>query len=774
MATYVQADRFLTVTTPLGDDLLLRAFTARESLSRLFSFQLDLIATNETEIAFDKLLSQKITTHIQLPQEQERHFSGICSRVSEGHRDATFTYYQMDVVPEFWLLKLRSRSRIFQQMSVPDILKQVLRGLDVVYQIRGTFYPRDYCVQYDETDFNFASRLMEEEGIYYFFTHTSDSHQMVLANTPQSHPELQDPAPVEFETSEVGVRQMGRITEWRKRQTLGSGQFTLRDHCFELPDDPLEVSKTIPASVPAGQVEHRLRVGPSDRLEVYDFPGAYAQRFDGIDPGGGERPSDLQHIYEDNGRTVGIRMQEGVVPSVVISGGGHCRYLASGHKFTLANHPNGNGSYILTSVRHEATLAGDYRSSMGLEMTYRNQFQCIPAAVAFRPARQSRKPIMRGTQTAVVVGPAGEEIFTDKYGRVKVQFYWDREGQHNADSSCWIRVGTAWASRQWGAIHIPRIGQEVVVAFEEGDPDQPIIVGCVYNAARMPPYLLPKRKMVSGVKSDTYPGGGGYNEFVFDDTKSEELIRLHAQHDMDGKVEHDSREMVVHNRHLIVGKEPGGSEGGDFREDVYHDHHEHVRRHSVEHVEGNLHMTVGKGQADGGGNVDVLIGQTKKELIEGDRHEHVKGDRKELVDGALALTVQGDRAELVSGTSHHQVSGDRNEKVSGSQSLTVGMNQQESVGQNHALAAGMEIHLKAGMKVIIEAGVQLSLKGPGGFVDIGPSGVTIQGIMVLINSGGAAGEGSGSSPTNPTAPVKPDDAAPDRPTDPDRAGLFTT
>jgi type VI secretion system secreted protein VgrG len=774
MANYVQADRDLTVSTPLGDDvLLLRGFTGRESISRPFHFKLDLAAINDTVVPFENLLGQRVTAHLGLADDEKRHFSGTCNRVSEGHRDATFTYYQIEIVPQFWLLKLKSQSRIFQQMSVPDILEQVLQGLDVVYQIRGTFEPRDYCVQYDESDFNFASRLMEEEGIYYFFTHSSDGHQMVVANTPQSHPELGDPAPVVFETSEVGDRQAGRITRWRKRQSLRSGQFTLRDHCFELPDDPLAVSKTIPASVPAGQVEHRLRVGPTERLEVYDYPGAFAQRFDGIDPSGGDRSEDLGYISDDGSRTVEIRMQESTVPSLVISGAGHCRYLASGSKFMLTGHPNGDGSYVLLSVRHEAKLGGDYRSSMGLEVSYRNSFQCMPSGLTFRPPRVARKPVVQGTQTAVVVGPAGEEIFTDKYGRVKVQFFWDRDGKKNENSSCWIRVGSAWASKQWGAIHIPRVGQEVIVTFEEGDPDQPIIIGCVYNSARMPPYLLPKRKMVSGTKSNSYPGGGGYNEFVMDDSKSKELIRLHAQRDMDATVENDSRELVVHNRHMIVGKEPGSSDGGDLREDIYYDRHEHVRNNRVEHVEGDVHLTVGKGQADGG-NVNVLIGQTKKELIEGDSHEHVKGARAEQVDGSSAMSVGGDRAESVGGTEHFQVRGDRNEKVNGTQSLTVVMNQQESVGQNHALAAGMEIHLKAGMKVVIEAGLQLTLKGPGGFVDIGPAGVAIQGTMVLINSGGAAGSGSDSSPTGPTAPQAPQDAAPDRPTTPDKAGLFTT
>jgi type VI secretion system secreted protein VgrG len=770
---YLQADRFLTLTTPLEPDtLLLRSLEGREALSGPFRFELGLIAANGTVVDFSRLLGQKVTAHLGLSARSDRHFSGVCSRFIEGARDARFTYYRMEVVPEFWLLTLRWQNRIFQQVSVPEILRAVLKGLNVSFQIRGNYHPRDYCAQYGESDFDFASRLMEEEGISYFFSHGVDGHRMVVTDTPEAYPGLADPAPVVFETSQAGARREDRVTFWEKSQSLRSSRYTLRDHCFELPHDPLLASRPVPPTVRSGWVEHRLRVVPDDRLEDYRYPGGYAQRFDGVDPGGGDRAGDLTHLFEDNGRTTEIRMQQGALDGLVIHGAGHCRHLSSGHWFALTGHYNADGSYLLTSVEHEAHLVGDYSSDMGGEFSYRNRFTCIPSGVTYRPPRVTPRPVMKGTQTAVVVGPAGEEIFTDKYGRVKVQFHWDREGRHDAHSSCWIRVGSAWAGRRWGAVHIPRVGQEVIVAFEEGDPDRPIIIGSVYNAAEMPPYLLPGRKMVSGVKSSTYLGAG-YNEFVMDDTKGAELVRLHAQHDMDATVEHDSRERVVHNRHLIVGGQPGGSQGGDLREDIYHDRHQHVRRHQVEHVEGNLILTVGKGQAQGG-NVDVVIGSKRRELVEGDSHEHVRGARKEQVGGLLAVTVGGDRAESVGGAQHFQVRGDRKEQVGGTQSLTVAMNQQEKVGQNHALEAGTEIHLSAGMKVVIEAGVQLTLKGPGGFVDIGPAGVAIQGTMVLINSGGSAGAGSGASPQGPAAPGAPADAAPAAPVAPDPAGRFTT
>jgi type VI secretion system secreted protein VgrG len=405
-------------------------------------------------------------------------------------------------------------------------------------------------------------------------------------------------------------------------------------------------------------------------------------------------------------------------------------------------------------------MGSNYRSGGGDEFAYENSFTCLPASVPFRPQRVTPKPTVRGTQTAFVVGPKGEEVFTDKYGRVKVQFHWDREGKNDEKSSCWVRVGQSVAGKRWGSSFWPRIGQEVIVDYLEGDPDQPIIIGSVYNADQMPPYLgkgpdskHPEENLISGVKSNTSKGGEGYNEIRFYDAKDEQQIFMHAERNMDVRVKNDSMEHVVNNRHLIVGPQPNDDDAGDQIEDVYRDKQLHVRRHQTEQIEGNLMLTVGKGQASGGGNVDIVIEQERKELVGADAHGHVQGNFLEKTDGNQGLTVGGDRSE----------------KVGGTQSLTVGTNQQEKVGMNHALEAGMEIHLKAGMKVIIEAGVQLSLVGPGGFVDIGPAGVTIQGIMVLINSGGAAGSGSGSSPTSPQAPTDAQQANPTAPTKADDA-----
>lgn len=593
MSTYIQADRAMTVTTPLGEDVLLMvALYGVEGISTLFNFQIDVIAENRKEVAFDKLLGRPVTATLAVQEESRRYFSGICSRVSQGSRDSTFTAYRLEIVPELWMLTRKVNSRIFQHINVPDILKKVLAGLDVTYELRGAFHQRDFCVQYRETDFNFACRLMEEEGIYYFFKHSESGHKMVVANTPQSHPEIPEHANIIYEGVQGGPRDEDRIQGWEKVQELRAGKHTLWDHCFELPHKHLETEKTLLESVQAGSVTHKLKVPPSDKLEIYDYPGAYAQRFDGVDKGGGDQPAELQKIFQDNERTVGIRIQEEAMPALIVKGTSNCRHFVSGHKFTLERHFNADGQYLVTSVQHAASVSGDYRSGEGGELTYENTFTCMPFSLPFRPVRRTPKPVVQGTQTAVVVGPPGEEIFTDKYGRVKVQFHWDREGKYDVDSSCWIRVATVWAGKRWGATFVPRIGQEVIVDFLEGDPDQPIVVGSVYNAEQMPAYLgkgldgkHPHDPKVSGIKTNSTKGGEGYNELRFDDLKGKEQIFVHAQRNLDVNVHRDSMETVGGGKHLTV--------GGDHRESVASSKHVQVTGEMLCWIKKDNHEIVG-------------------------------------------------------------------------------------------------------------------------------------------------------------------------------------
>ena len=551
MASYVQSDRPLSVTTPLGaDTLLLTGVSGREAISELYQFNFDFLAENSTEVPFDKLLGQKVVAKIRLSDQETRYLGGMVSRMAQGARDQTFTTYRAEVVPQLWLLSRRQQSRIFQWLSVPDILKKVLTGLEVTYEIQGNFEPREYCVQYRETDFAFASRLMEEEGIYYFFRHTSPGSTLVLANTPQSHPNS-GPSGAIYEEITGGNRPEERILSWEKAQELRSGKWTLWDANFELPNKHLEASKTVADSVQVGTVTHKLKVGGNDKLELYDFPGGYANRFDGIDRGGGEHSSDLQKIFQDNRRTVDIRMQEEAARSLLISGESTCPQLTPGYRFDLQRHFNADGTYVVTSVEQSAKLTRDYRSGEGEEnFEYWNSFTCIPHALPYRPPRNTPVPRVYGAQTALVAGPAGEEIFTDKYGRIKVQLPWDREGGGGGDTSCWMRVATPWAGKQWGMIHLPRVGQEVLVEFVDGDVDHPVVVGSLYNAEQMPPYTLPADKTQSGVKSRSSLGGdpANFNEIRFEDKKGGEQLFIHAEKDQCIEVENDEIHWVGHDR----------------------------------------------------------------------------------------------------------------------------------------------------------------------------------------------------------------------------------
>ncbi len=732
---YTQDERKISVTTPLGKDILLfRGLSGEEGISRLFQFEVLALAENKTKISFEGLLGKKVTVKMKMgDDETPTYLNGLCNRVSQGARDEDFTTYRLNLVPELWLLTRTAQSRIFQQMTVPDILKKVLKKIDVTWELNGKYEPRDYCVQYRETDFNFASRLMEEEGILYFFKHEDGNHKTVVADSPSSHCDVKGKTALIYDELAGGVREDERIYAWEKHQEMRSGKVTLWDHTFEVPHKHLEAEEPILASVQVGTVTHKLKVGGNEDLEVYDWPGEYAQRFDGVDPSGGERPADVQKVFKDNSRTTKLRMDEETLPSIVIRGESNAKHLRSGHKFTLERHFNANGSYVVTGTAIDAQQTGDYRSGVA-ELRYSASFSCIPDGLSFRPPRVTPKPMIAGTQTAVVVGPKGEEILTDKYGRVKVQFHWDRDGKNDTKSSCWVRVAQLMAGRRWGTSFWPRIGQEVVVAFEEGDPDRPIIVGVVYNSDQMPPYLGngPDGKhkndnKVSGYKSNDTLGGAGFNEWRFDDNKGKEQVFIHAEKDMDVRVKNDLKERVLNDHHLIVGGEKDGKKTGDDLEKVFRDRFTEIKRHQEEKIGGDVKLKIGGGD-EGKGNLDTSIAGKRTTTI-GDKDDlHVKGDARTKVDGGLSVNVGG--------------------------------NTQEKTGTNWAHDAGNEIHLRAGMKVVIEAGVQLSLKGPGGFIDIGPSGVTIQGTMVLINSGGAAGTGSGSSPASP------DDAAEAKPKEP--------
>jgi len=760
-----QSGRSLTVKIgSLDEDLLLAtSLIGQEAISSLFSFSLDLISQKPEQVVFDQIIGKNTTISLKLADDSDRFFNGFVSRIAQVGRDIgtqhRFTHYHIEVVPWLWFLSRVADCRIFQEKTVPDIVTQVFEDhgfLDFRNNLSRNYTSWDYCVQYRETDFQFVSRLMEEEGIFYFFEHEDSKHVLVLADSPRVYKSCPGQPSAIFEPEGGIGEHEDTVTSWVMEQELHSGKVTNRDHHFEMPDKTLEFSETT-----------LFNVAQNNKLVLYDYPGGYAEKFN--------KPGARLNKVEPEGREmVELQMEEQETPHLVHQGSSDCRAFTAGTKFELKNPPPGvgEGPYALTSIQHSATQDAGFVSNEG-EFSYSNTFSCITDSTSYRPRRITPRPIIAGPQTAVVVGPAGEEIYTDKFGRVKVQFHWDRIGKKDADSSCWIRVAQTWAGKRWGASSWPRIGQEVVVGFLEGDPDQPIIVGSVYNADQMPPYLGEgldsKHKndnKLTGVKSNTTKGGVGFNEWRFDDTKGKEQIFLHAERNMDTRVKNDSMERVVANRHLIVGYEKDGKKGGDQKEKVFQDKHLHVLRDQQEQIDGNAWLTVGKGQAEGGGTQQIVIEKDKFEHIGGQDQLHVDGGQFIGIGDEQHITVINDKLELLKADSHLHVIGNRNEKIDANQSLTIGGSQQEKVGANHALDAGMQIHLKAGMTVVIEAGVQLSLKGPGGFIDIGPAGVTIQGTMVLINSGGAAASWNGSSPTAPDDAKAPTDATQATPAEP--------
>ena len=645
---FTQTDKLLQIESPLGTNVLLLAeLSGEESVSHIFNFQLELLSENSS-ISFDQIVGQRVTVSINQAGGGKRYINAFVSRFAQSGADSRFTHYHAEVVPWLWFLTRSAACRIFQNMTVPAIISKVFKELgfnDFKDALQGTYDQWEYCVQYRETAFNFVSRLMEQEGIFYFFEHEKDKHILVLADRPSAHKPCPGQAKARLDYTPGGVLKEDVVHDWQLEQELRTGKYALKDYNFETPSTDLGVKEPSIISVDG-----------NSKYEIYDYPGEYQKKAQG----------------ETVAKT---RMQEEEATYLLATGSSNCRGFIAGFRFDLEGHSRRdmNKSYVLTELHHSASVGESYQhDSAHGEEHYSNTFCCVPQSVPFRPTRITPKPFVQGPQTAVVVGKSGEEIWVDKYGRVKVQFHWDREGKKDENSSCWVRVAQPWAGKNWGAMWIPRVGQEVIIDFLEGDPDQPIITGRVYNAEQMPPYDLPDNQTRSTFKSRSTKGGGSsnYNEIRFEDKKGSEQIFVNAEKDMDFRVENDSREFVGNDRSLIV-----------------------------------------------------------------------KGNQKEKVEGDL----------------HGEATGNRNEKVGQTMSLQVGQNLQEKSGQNFAHEAGMEIHLKAGMNVVIEAGMELTIKASGGFINIGPAGVAIQGTMVLINSGGAAGSGSGSSPQDPQKPDEADD-----------------
>jgi type VI secretion system secreted protein VgrG len=491
------------------DFLLLDGFSLNSRVSEPYQLTLQLLSEDDA-VDPASILREPFLVAIGLPDGSDRFIHGFCNRFAQRGKGEDLTSYEAEIVPWLWFLSLNQDCHVFQEMTVLEILDEVFGKYGHAdYEIRCVeSYPvKEYCVQYRESDLDFVSRLMEEEGIFYFFEHSEEGHKLIIADDSSAIQECEGQEQFRVATTPDARFDEDIIEELEREHQVYTTRVTLTDY------DPLQPSMDLASSASDESYE-----------ELYDFPGRYERLPDGE-------------------RCAMIRLQERAAAQQVVRGSGRCRAFRTGYKFDLTEHyrADTNQNYFLLAV-WESGYNGGYRAQAG-EAEYSNQFECVPASIYYRPARRTPKPVIHGSQTAFVVGPAGEEIYTDEHGRVKVQFHWDRQGTRDENSSLWIRVSHPWAGKGWGAVSIPRIGQEVIVDFLEGDPDRPIITGRVYNAEAMPPYGLPDGGVVSGIKSATHKGSG-YNEMSMNDTAGEEMFTIHGQYDMSTTVLHDKTTTV--------------------------------------------------------------------------------------------------------------------------------------------------------------------------------------------------------------------------------------
>lgn len=664
MARRTQVNRQLGVETPLEEDvLLLRGMLAQEAVSQLFEFELDLTSENG-EVAFADLVGQPMTVRLDTADGDVRYFNGIVSRFMHMGVMSGQHQYRATLVPWLWLLTRRSDCRIFQNMTVPDIVMSVFRELgltDFEVKLSGTYRKWEYCVQYRETDFNFVSRLLEQEGIFYFFRHESGKHTLVLADAPSAIEAFPGYEEVRFKPPDAVLAEGGFMHSWSVERHLLPGRYTHTDFDFQAPrKDLLATSKATHAEA-------------GNSFEVFDFPGEY------LTPKEGEA-------------LAAVRMDEYQGRFEVARGASDSRGLAAGFKFTLVDFPRSevNKEYLITStvMMCRSDEFGSGETGEGGGTIVKVTLTAIDATQTFRPPRVTPKPIIQGPQTAIVVGQSGEEIWTDEHGRVKVRFHWDRNSHGDENSSCWIRVSQPWAGKGWGAINIPRIGQEVIVEFLEGDPDRPIITGRVYNGDQKPPYELPAEATKTTFKTLTSKEGGGFNELRFEDKKDEEQIFIHAQKDLDIEVENDVHEHIKGNRHITLDK--------DSKEEIKLNRHITIEKSTFEKVGEDFNMTIeGKEAKKVKGSLsctvegDVIWAYKAKQTIECGSDFKLKASTVTVeASTSIKLKVGGSSVEISSSSIKLSSGGSSLEVGSGGFKVTTGAQAKFTAGGGFKVVSG--------------------------------------------------------------------------------------
>ena len=735
--------REFTATTPLGDELLFARMEGQDEISRPFRFELELMSEN-TEVAAEDLLGLPITVKLG---DGVRYFHGFVSAFEAGREDGGYRHYRVTLVPWLWFLSRRTDCRIFQNKSVVEIVEEVFGDYpdaDFEKRLQGSYEARDYCVQYDESDLAFVQRLLEHEGIFYFFEYKDGAHTMVLTDANAELKPVPEFGTVDYQPdSTPTLADRDFITNWVRHARVTSGKYAHTDFDFTKPSADLMAM----SDQPAGHAQ--------DSGEVYSHPGA--------------------HLVLDRGDAIAaIRREEFQAVSKRVDARGNVRGLMSGCKFDLAEHPIDaeNAAYMVIRARYRM-WDPQYRTGSepeGAAEGFVVKLDVAPHDLPFRPKRNTRRPIMRGPQTATVVGPAGEEIYTDEYSRVKVQFHWDRLGADDENSSCWVRVSSVWAGSGWGFIQIPRIGHEVIVDFIEGDPDKPIITGRVYNAENMPPYDLPGNATQSGWKSNSSLGGGGFNELRFEDKKGSEEVYFQAEKDHNELVKNDESRLIQHDmteRVDNISKQSIGVDrhedvGNDKTTDVGHNRTVHIGNDDTETVDANRSLTVGGDETIhvvGTSTEDIdmnhiqTVGLGQKILVKAGRMDQVGLAENRTVGGAQVQTVGLYRDVRVGSTQKHFVESNDTYEVKGNQTtklhaehvIDVGKNQSITTkggrlikvgkGQTHDVAE--DVWIKAGKAMMLEAADSITLKCGSAVITMKKDGtINVEGKDITIDGSG--------------------------------------
>lgn len=658
----------LSLTATALADLYPEHLSGEEALNSLGS--LNLYGYSATALTMADAVASHLTTTLH-NDAMQRPLDALCAEIRQLPGDATAERYNLLLRPWLWWLTLASNNRVFQNLATSDIVTSIFdeHGFsDYELQLTGSYTPREYCVQYGETDFAFVSRLLEEEGIFWFFTHADGAHTLVLGDSNDAFPPCPNATTIQYFGQQMGERELHGIRSGQICRQAVSGVYRATDYEFTTPTTSLY-----------GQAE--AVAGP---LSVYEHPGGYTAKARGDALG--------------TMRVNALRSQESR-----FIGESDCRWLVPGHSFTLSGHEDdtANIEWVVTQVSHEA----------GHEH-YRNRFEAIPKSTSYRPPRTTPKPRMH-TQTAIVVGKAGEEIWTDEYGRIKIQFPWDRDGANDETSSCWVRVVLPWSGKGFGMQFIPRIGQEVIVTFIDGDPDRPLVTGCVYNGDNALPYALPANQTQSGIKTNSSKGGGGFNELRFEDKKDSEEVFLQAQKDFKINVLNDTTATVGHDETLTV---------------------QNARTRTVK--DGDETVTLEKGKRTvtiqtGSDTLDVK--DTRTLTVGGDQTHSTGGNYSHKVTGNYELTVDGNLTIKVSGTLTLQSGGDFTAKSDANLTAQAGTALTNKAGTALTNQAGTTLDNKAGTTLTNDGGVSLINKASAEQTVDGGGMLTIKGGLVQVN-----------------------------------------